>query len=160
MSKTIIFPYPTDASSMKNLPVSIVDGTTLSVISDEPQEVVESSQRASFDAPEVFSFGRKPMNDVYSQSGIAIANRPSSNKGVKLLIKSEQIISVTDTEDSTYLKYLPFTVNFTIVAPVNELITSDIVLQVAKRAAGALLSAGTAVDSTRIAALIRGSLKA
>jgi len=140
------------------LPVFAVPASTLTLVSEAADTVKEVLISGPLDRPETWEFARKDVQNVYSDTTVSASTRPTSSRGAQIMVKHSSFVTVTDSEDAAFVKYLPL-VSWTCVrVPINELMTSDLVLDEVKRMAGGLLS--DQVSSARINQLIQGALRA
>lgn len=157
MALTYTTSYSASVANLMSLPVYQLDPGTIVVISDDPGVVKESLTSAPLDRPEIWEFASRAVDNVYKDSTVPVIARPTSSRGVQIMIKHGSFTTVTDSDDSTYYKVLPMASWTCVRVPLNELITADLVLDEIKRLTGGLL--GTEATSARLAEMVRGALK-
>lgn len=154
--------YSTNYSSQKgtkSIAISVLNGTDLDLTSEDSSEVVEKLAEGPIDAPEVWRFGQQDVADVYKNTGVETAAKPSSVRGVKILVEHKSVRTVTDDSDANFLKKLPSKTTITHTCPLNELTRVDDVLQDIERALAGLFGDNDDVSSSRLASMIRGKLR-
>lgn len=154
--------YSTNYSSQtgtKSIAISVLNGTDLDLTSEDSSEVVEKLAEGPIDAPEVWRFGQQDVADVYKNTGVETAAKPSSVRGVKILVEHKSVRTVTDDSDANFLKKLPSKTTITHTCPLNELTRVDDVLQDIERALAGLFGDSDDVSSSRLASMIRGKLR-
>lgn len=155
LSYTTSWSAETDTLSLS---VYALPASSLALTSEAADTVKESLISAPLDRPEQWEFAKKDVSNVYSDTTIPASARPSSSRGVQIMVKHTSFTTVTDSANADYLKILPI-VSWTCVrVPVNELTTANMALEEVQRLLGGLLE--DEVSSSRIAELIRGALKA
>lgn len=160
MAKNYSTPYDSVAESSKEVKISVLNSSDLSLTSEKTDEVTEQTSYSPLSTPELWTFGCKPVQDVYKNTNIQASARPSSSRGVQIMVRHDAITTVTDSADANYLKQLPMACWTCIRVPLNELITEDQILAELKRALAGLFGDGQDVSSARIAELVRGALRA
>jgi hypothetical protein len=108
--------------------------------------------------PEVLSFGRRVVKDIYANSSVDSAYRCPSKTGIKLLVNWDTIASLTNSEDPTFRMDFPISIRTTITVPASDYLTADDVLMLMKHQFGAMFASGTDVTSARLGKLLKGSL--
>lgn len=162
MAKQFNTPYTFDDATTKSLSIGILNAADLALTADEPDRAVEKNTSSPLDRPETWTFAISDVNDVYKNTSIASASRPSSIRGVQVMVKHESVTQVTDDAAGAenYLKQLPFSVHVVVRTPINELVTADMVLQEVQRTFGGLFGDGKDVSSSRLKDLLNSALKA
>lgn len=128
-----------------------------SVKSNVPGEAKIVNMTTPIDRPEALRFAYSEVSDVYNNTSIDPSVYASSRKGVQLLVQLTDVYSLTDDVDPEYRVDLPVSAHLVIKVPACEYISDSDILDLTNRLIGGLYD-GQVVNSTRIQALLRGSL--
>lgn len=142
-----------------NLAVDILNfGKDYRVKLDEPNEAIITNMTSPIDRPETFRYGLSTVADVYKGTGIDVAYRSPSSKGLSLVCQLADIYDLYDeTVDDPKEQYLPIQGHIVLKVPCNDAITASVIKGFLSRLIAGLFSTG-AIDDKRLAALFRGSL--
>lgn len=154
MAKTTSWGY-TDGTP-KSLPIADIDwASNFGAVDLTARQTIVTNVTSPVDQPEKVTFSTRSVKDIYGSSNINPAFRDVRSDGLSVVTILEDVLSVTDTEDSTYRVDFPVKVTLTITAPVSGYMTGDALLHAATRAIGATFDHGS-VTGTRLAELYRG----
>lgn len=162
MAKTIHKNYvdtPVSGVSALNLGLDILNfGADFRVKSDEPNEAIITNMTSPIDRPETFRYALSTVADVYKGTGIDVAYRSPSSKGLSLVCQLSDIYDLYDeTVDDPKEQYIPLQGHIVLKMPCNEAISSATIKTFLGRLVAGLFSTGV-VNDARLAALFRGSL--
>lgn len=124
-----------------------------------PSEIVWTNIKSPLDRPETIRQGFSLVNDIYKGTDIAVAARAASSKGVSILSQVTQVWSVTDSTVPDLLVDLPVSAHLVIKVPASGDIASADLVALIQKLVGSLYSETVAMDTTKLDALLRGSLK-
>lgn len=110
------------------------------------------------DRPERFRFGYKEINDVYKGSGIDPGYYGASRKGFSLVTQNTNVLRIDDSADSSNIVDLPISIHLVVKAPAHQLVTASVIYTMLGRML-AVIHEQAGSDSTKLALLVRGSLK-
>lgn len=152
------FGFTDKVTTTKNLALPDLSyATDFAVIKDDASEVVISNTTSPLDQPETIRFALTSVQDIYSGTGIEPSYRAVTKRGESLLVQVNDILRVTD-ENGQIVYDLPISCHLVLKVPLNEYVTADVALSVAKRNISALFDTGS-VTSARLNQLLRSSLK-
>lgn len=121
-------------------------------------ELVLANLSSPLDRVETVRLGSMPIANVYSNTGIDAKVQSPTKKGVRILAQVSDTISVTDTTDPSYRVDLPISAHIVVNTAASEHITAEMIISQVARAVSCLYETGS-TDTTRIKALLRGSLE-
>lgn len=154
--------YETNYSTQKgtkSIAISVLNGNDLDLTKEKTDEVTEKLTAGPLDMPEVWRFGSQEVDDVYKNTGIETAAKPSTVKGIKILCEHRCVRTVTDDTDANFMKKLPSKTTITHTCPLNELTRVDDVLADIERALSGLFGDNDDVSSSRVASMVRGKIR-
>lgn len=162
MALVLSTPY-TDTSvsgvTSLSMPLSVLNfPADFRVKSEQPQEVVLTNLTCPTDRPERIRLAISDVADIYRGSAIDANLYTPSRKGVSLVCAITDVLNMSDSSDTTYQAAVPISAHIVIKIPNNSLITGTVVKTLVGRLCDTLFSTGV-VDTARLDALIRGSLK-
>lgn len=158
MAKTINKGYvTTDETSLVTAAVGFDYATNFRVKSNQSDEVKLVNTTSPLDRPEQLRIAYSEIGDVYRNTSIDSSVYAASRKGVQILAQLTDVYSLTDDTDASYRVDLPISAHVVIRIPACEHITSSDILGIVNRLNG-LLYDNQSVDSTRLEAMLRGSL--
>lgn len=108
--------------------------------------------------PEKMRFSVSDVANVYSGSSVEPSLYSPTKRGVSLLVQVNEMWKVTDTVDPSYEVALPVQAHLVIKVPNHELVTPAAVETMVGRLISCLYETGSE-DTTRLTAMLRGSLK-
>lgn len=159
---TIIKPGYTDTIPTKKS-IEIPDlswAADFAVKRDDPSEVILTNTTSPLDQPETIRFAYQSIADIYKNTGIDPSFVATTKRGISLLAQVNDTYRV-ESEGTTGccgVTYdLPISAHVVLRVPVNQQVTSDIVLDVLLRAVATLFNTGE-TSSARVNALLRGAL--
>lgn len=163
MAITTSFGY-TDTNAAKPLSVNIPDLAYLTDFSMDSRnqktgEVILTNTTTPIDQPEILRFAIENVANVYANSNIPSYNRSVTTRGVSLLLQVNDILRVSDPGSECCCGQtfdLPISTHIVLRVPLNQFVTANEVMAVAKRNF-AMLFAG-ADNSARLNELLRGTL--
>lgn len=125
---------------------------------DEPNEVIITNMTSPIDRPETIRYALSTVADVYKGTGIDVAYRSPSSKGLSLVCQLSDIYNLYDeTVDDPREQYLPIQGHIVLKMPSNDAIDAATIKSFLGRLVAGLFGTGV-VDDSRLAALFRGSL--
>lgn len=162
MAKTVHKNYvdtPVSGVSSLSLGIDVLNfGADFRVKEDEPNEAIITNMTSPIDRPETLRYALSTVADVYKGTGIDVAYRSPSSKGLSLVCQLADIYSLYDeTVDDPKEQYLPIQGHIVLKMPCNDAIDAAAIKSFLGRLVAGLFSTGV-VDDTRLAALFRGSL--
>lgn len=122
-------------------------------------EVVWTNIKSPLDRPETIRQAYSLVNDVYKGTDIAVGVRAASSKGVSILSQVTETWSVTDSTITDYRVDLPVSAHLVIKVPASGDLASVNILALVQKLVGSLYSETIAMDTAKLDALLRGSLK-
>lgn len=125
------------------------------VFRDSASELWLTNVTSPIDRPERVRYAMKEIKNVYQGTDVSISAQAASRKGVNLHIQLQQNFATTEVDR---VVHLPVTTSVTIKVPASSAIDADEVLNSVSRLLGTLYETGSS-DSSRLAALLRGSLE-
>lgn len=128
------------------------------VKSDEPGEVILTNLTSPVVYPERMRISSSDVANIYAGSSIEPSLFAPTKRGTSLLVQLTENWKVTDTADPNYEIALPVSAHLVIKVPNHELITPAAVQTLVGRLISGLYETGSQ-DTTRLTALLRGSLK-
>lgn len=126
--------------------------------SDEPDEVVVTNMNSPVAFPEKFRVAASDINDIYKGTGISNTLVSPVRGGRNVLVQLTEIWTVTDSADPTYNVALPVSAHVVLKVPNHPAIVANDVVALLGRLVSGLYDSGSE-ESSRIAAILRGSLK-
>lgn len=132
-------------------------GADWKVKENEPEEAIITNLTSPLSFPEKMRFGVSEVTDVYKGTGLDSSLYAPSRRGVSVLGQVTEVWTVTDSTDASYQVALPVSAHLVIKVPNNENITPAMVQTLIGRLISGLFETGV-TDTTRLAALLRGSL--
>lgn len=154
--------YTDSITTPKNISIPDLDyATDFAVTKDSASEVILTNTTSPIDQPETIRFGYQNVGNVYTGTGIDPSFMATTKRGVSLVAQVNDILRVsTDSTNeccgSTY--DLPLSAHVVIKVPLNQNVTADIALTLAKRAFATLFGTGE-VTSDKLNQMLRDSLK-
>lgn len=133
-------------------------GADFKVKTEVPGEVLLTNITSPVIYPEKFRTSVTDVANVYTGTSVEASMYSPTKKGVSLLVQCTEIWKVTDTEDPTIEIALPVSAHLVIKVPNHELVTPAAVQTLVGRLISGLYDTGSE-DTTRLSALLRGSLK-
>lgn len=146
----------TEKFSTNVTPNNLKIGDNYSLITDEPDECVITSTTTPLDQGETIHFQAKRIPTVASsQSNEHPA--PLKETGIQYVVKIEELLSTTSTEDASFRVDTPIVAYLTVRHPVTGVVTDEIIDTVINRLIGACRNS----DGTgwRFTKLMRSALK-
>ena len=161
MSKTVSYNFTDTAiSGVSSLtfPRGLTNfGADWKVKEQEPEEAIITNLTSPLSFPEKMRFCSSEVADVYKGAGIDPSLYAPSRRGVSVLGQVTEVWTVSDSADATYQVALPVSAHLVVKVPQNENITPAMVQMLIGRMISGLFETGK-TDTTRLAALLRGSL--
>lgn len=161
MAKTLSVNYTDTAIpgvTSLNFARGLVNYGDFKVKSDQPNEVVLTNLTSPVVYPERFRISVSDVGNVYTGSSIEPSLFAPTKRGTSLLVQLTEIWKVTDSADPSLEQALPVSAHIVIKVPNHELVTPAAVQTLLGRLISGLYETGT-TDTTRLTALLRGSLK-
>jgi len=162
MSKVLTTNYvdtPISGVTELNLKRGLVNfGADFKVKKDSPEEVILTNLTCPVIYPEKIRFSVSDVNNVYTGSSIEPSLFAPTKRGISVLCQVVETWKVTDTVDPSYEVALPVSAHLVLKVPNNEMVTPAAVQTLIGRLISGLFETGK-TDSTRLSALLRGSLK-
>lgn len=118
--------------------------------------LVLTNMTAPVDKPESIKITVNPIKDIYKGSVIDPSLYGTSRRGVSLMCNLSAVYTVEDSVLGTSYD-VPFACHIVVKTPADALITPSVIQDAITRMLGGLYESGSS-DTTRIAALLRGSL--
>lgn len=109
------------------------------------------------DRTEKFQWAFSEIKDIYANTSIDASAYAPSKRGIKVLTKVTDVISVTDTTDAEYRVDLPISAHIVLTVPASEYVTSAMIETLLGRMVSGMYDTGS-LTTARIAALVKGSL--
>lgn len=125
---------------------------------DEPDEVILTNVTSPLDRPELFRFGYTEIKDVYKNTTIDPSVYAPTRRGIQILCQVNDVYSLTDDVDASYRVDLPVQAHVVLKVPACDVITADMVEELAQRAVSGLFATGS-VTSAKLSAMLRGSMR-
>lgn len=162
MASTTTFGYTDTVQTPKNIAVPDLSYVQdFAIVRDTPDEVILTNRTCPIDQPETIRFGYQGIANVYANTGIDPAYTSVTKRGVSLVLQVNDILRVTEqsADGGTTLSTvdLPISSHLVVRAPLNQYVTSNLVMQVVKRAISSLFATGK-TDDSRLNALLRHAL--
>lgn len=162
MSKVLTTNYvdtPIPGVTGLNLARGLVNfGADFKVKKDSPDEVILTNLTCPVIYPEKIRFSVSDVNNVYTGSSIEPSLFAPTKRGTSILCQVVETWKVTDSTDPSYEVALPVSAHLVLKVPNNEMITPAAVQTLVGRLISGLFETG-ATNTTRLSALLRGSLK-
>lgn len=166
MAKTTSFGY-TDTKAANPLSISVPQLDYSKDFSRDTRvsrsgEVILTNVTSPLDQPETLRLAIENVANVYANTQIPTYNRSVTTRGVQLLLQTNDILRVSDAASSDVdcccdgSFDLPISCHMVIRVPLNQYITADVVMQVAKRNFGMLFDGNN--TTARLNQLLRGTL--
>lgn len=158
MAKSGSFGY-TAAAATKNITVPDINfGTQFTVDIIEPTKVGITNLTSPPDQKDHITYQYMTVNDIYKGTTIDPSAYSPNRKGISVATVVHDVMRVTDSVDPSYLVDLPIKVSISVVTPQSQYLAASAVQTALLRCVAAWYSFGV-VDTSRIDALIRGSMK-
>lgn len=159
MSKSASFGFTDAVATPKNLPiVDLSYATNFAVNQYQPDKVELVNITSPMDQLEYIRYQCQPVADVYKGTSIDPSAYSLSRKGIAVAAVVRDTLRVTDSADSTFVLDLPVKASLSLTLPQSTYLTGALVQQLLTRVVSAWFETG-AVDSDRIMAMVRGSMK-
>lgn len=97
--------------------------------------------------------------NVYVGSSIDASAYLPNRKGVDIYVEAKNVVTVTDSEDASYLAQFPIRAALAVTCPQSVLVTDEMVEAMVARIVAALFGQGDATPDDGIGALLRGVTK-
>lgn len=120
-------------------------------------EVVLTNITSPVDRAEEVKIGYTTVQNVYTGTGIEPSVAAPTKKGVSILAKVTNVLTVTDAASPEYRVDLPISCHVVIKVPSSEHVTAAIVQEELGRLVSSLFDTGS-TSTTRLEAILRGSL--
>lgn len=121
------------------------------------KEVVLTNLTSPVDRPEKFRIAFSEIANVYSGSGVDPSLSAPTKRGTSILVQLTEVLSVTESTDPDYRIDLPVSYHLVVKVPVNENITSAMIVTGLGRLLSGVFDTGV-TSTTRLDAILRGSL--
>lgn len=155
--KTSSFGYTDTISTEKSLNRPDLDfGNDFSVTKEDEGVTIVTNLTTPLDQPETIRWQVQEIANIYSGSGIDPSVYGTSKKGFSLVTQLNNVLRVTDSEDSTFQVDLPVSAHLVIKAPQNQYINEEVLIKCVNRLVSALYDTGQ--DTSRLNSLIRGAM--
>lgn len=128
------------------------------VKTDAPGEMVLANLSSPVDRPERIRVSQSDVSNVYQGTDIDPSVYAPSRRGTSVLCQLTETFSVTDSTDADYRVDLPLSVHLVIKVPNSEFLSADMIQTAVGRLVSGIYDTGSEA-TTRIAAILRGSLK-
>lgn len=124
---------------------------------NSPDNAVAVNLTSPVDRTEKFQWAFSEIKDIYANTGIDASVYAPSKRGVKVLCKVTDIISVTDSVDAEFRVDLPMSAHIVLTMPASEYLTSAMVETLLGRMVSGMYDTGS-LTTARISAIVKGSL--
>lgn len=121
------------------------------------KEVTLTNITSPIDQPERIRIAYADVNNIYGGSGIEPSLFAPTKRGVSILAQLTEVLSVTDTVDSTFRVDYPVSYHVVIKAPSASYITGPVIQAGLGRLLSCLYDTGS-LTTGRLEAILRGSL--
>lgn len=129
-----------------------------SVSESSPKECKLVNLTSPLDRVERVTIATTPVASIYKDSGIDPKVQAPSKKGTQVLVKIQDILSVSDSADPGYRIDLPLQAHMVLRFPNDETITADVILKQLGRMISCIYDTGSTATS-RLNEIIRGALE-
>lgn len=133
-------------------------GKDFKIQSDTSNEVILTNLTAPITEPEKFRWAFTDIADIYKGTAIESSVRFPTKRGVNILCQLNDTWHVSDTVDPTFNAVIPVSAHLVLKVPACEAITPEQIETLVGRLVSGLYETGV-TDKTRLASLLRGSLK-
>lgn len=159
MAKALNWNYAYNDADTKNVSIYDVNwNADFALQSDEPGDCVVVNTTGFTDHPETVRFAINDVANAYTGTGVDPANMAPNKQGFSLLVQTNDLLRVTDSENPTYQKDLPVSCHIVVKSVRDSDLTPDAVEFAIKRMIAALYNTDV-TDSSRINELLRKALK-
>lgn len=148
----------TSGASTVNIPVDVIAKSDYVLTGSSEDEAAYVGAASTLGRPERLKYGRRIIKDIYANSSVDSAYRCPSKTGIKLLLSSETIGSLTESGTPAFRQDFPFAVKTVVDVPASDYLTADQVLSLIKHHCGMILKEDY-TTSARIQELLKGSLE-
>lgn len=124
---------------------------------DSENKCILTNLTSPYDQPESMRFELADIKNIYNGTSIDPSVYAPSRAGISLLCQVNDILRVTDSEDSTYQVDLPISVHFVVKMPKSQYITAHDIESVVARCVSSMYETDSDGVS-RLDALVRGSM--
>lgn len=159
MSFSFDLGFDPGATTTKNIAVDTITSTNYVLTSSSEDEAAYVGASSTLGRPETLRYGRRIIKDIYANSSIDSAYRCPCRTGIKVLLSTETIGSLTEGGTPAFRQDFPLTVKTIVDVPASDYLTADQVLQLVEHHLGMIVGEGTDVTSSKIQKLLKGSLE-
>lgn len=149
----------TPGTTTVNLPVDTITKSDYVLTGSSEDEAAYVGADSTLGRPEKLKYGRRIIKDIYANSSVDSAYRCPCKTGIKVLLSTETVGSLTESGTPAFRQDFPFTVKTVVDVPASDYLTADQVLSLIKHHCGMILDDGNTVTSSRIQELLKGSLE-
>lgn len=161
MPKTTSFGYtdtaPTGGATKTLTRPNLNYATDYAKVEDSENKCVLTNLTSPYDQPESMRFELADIKNIYNGTSIDPSVYAASRAGISLVCQVNDILRVTDTENSTFQVDLPISVHFVIKMPKSQYITASDIEKVVARCVASMYDTDS-VGTSRLDALVRGSM--
>lgn len=148
----------TDAAINITAPTTVIDfKDDYALVEDEPTQCVLSNKTSPLDQGEKISFGCRELPSITSSVKNNYPGRVTN--GVQYQIKLEELLSITDSNDSTFREDVPIVMSLTVRHPMVGSITGTTINDILLRLLSALYYTENGTQKNRWDAIMRSALK-
>lgn len=148
----------TDAANTKQISIPDIDYSEFARVSAKSGEAVMTNTTSPVDRPETVRAALQNIANIYAGTSIEPAYYSVSKAGRSLLLQVNDILTYTDDTDVSLRQDYPISAHMVVRFPTNVNVDATVILTVVERLI-ATAFATTKTDSSRLEALIRGSLE-
>jgi hypothetical protein len=149
----------TAAAATKQPTIPDVDFSTFTELNRGPKSDFWMTNGTSpLDSPETVRTKIQNIGNIYDGTQILPSYFATSKAGRSIFIQLNDILTATDSADSTYRVDLPFSGHVELKFPTHALITGDMLLAFYERLMSMAFATGV-VTKSRLEALMRGTTK-
>lgn len=127
------------------------------LVEDEPTQCVLANKTSPLDQGEKISFGCRELPSITSSVKNNYPGRVTN--GVQYQIKLEELLSITDSQDSTFREDVPIVMSLTVRHPMVGAINGTTINDVMMRLFSAMYYTENGVQKSRWDAIMRSALK-
>lgn len=159
MSFSFDLGFNPESATTKNISVDTIGANNYVLTSSSEDEAAYVSTASTLGRPESLKYGRRVIKDIYANSSIDSAYRCPCRTGIKLLLSTDTVGSLTESGTPAFRQDFPLTVKTIIDVPASDYLTADQVLTLVRHHLGMIVGEGTDVTSAKIQKLLKGSLE-
>lgn len=161
MPKTTSFGYtdtvPTGGATKEFPRPNLNYSADFAKMEDSENKCIITNLTSPYDQPESMRFELSDIKNIYNGTSIDPSAYAASRAGISLVCQVNDVLRVTDSEDSTYQVDLPISVHFVIKMPKSQYITASDIEKVVARCVSSMYDTDSN-GTSRLDALVRGSM--